>query len=84
MIHAFWLAVMGGMNFVGLINYEDIIRTLSIINPSDYCTITSWKGTSQVLIKYLINYYVKYYYYVKYEDTYDLIRSTKSRWKVKG
>ena len=32
MIHAFWLAVMGGMNFVGLINYEDIIRTLSILH----------------------------------------------------
>ena len=31
-IHAFWLAVMGGMNFVGLINYEDIIRTLSILH----------------------------------------------------
>ena len=31
-IHAFWLAVMGGMNFIGLINYEDIIRTLSILH----------------------------------------------------
>ena len=31
-IHAFWLAFMGGMNFIGLINYEDIIRTLSILH----------------------------------------------------
>ena len=31
-IHAFRLAVMGGMNFIGLINYEDIIRTLSILH----------------------------------------------------
>ena len=31
-IHAFWLAVMGGMNFIGLINYKDIIRTLSILH----------------------------------------------------
>ena len=23
---------MGGMNFIGLINYEDIIRTLSILH----------------------------------------------------
>ena len=31
-IHAFWLAFVGGMNFIGLINYEDVIRTVSIFH----------------------------------------------------
>ena len=31
MTHAFWLALMGVMNFIGLINCEDVIRTVSII-----------------------------------------------------
>ena len=39
-----------------------------------YFTISSWKGISQVLVNQ----------YVKYENTYHLIRSTKSTWKVKG
>ena len=31
MIRPFWSAFMGVMNFIGLINYEDVIRTLSIL-----------------------------------------------------
>ena len=31
-IHAFWLALMGRMNSIGLINYNNIIRTLAILH----------------------------------------------------
>ena len=31
-IHAFWWALMGVMNFIWLINYEHVIRTVSMLH----------------------------------------------------
>ena len=31
-IHAFWLALMGVLNFLGLLSYGDVIRTVSILH----------------------------------------------------
>ena len=49
---------------------------LEIINTAyygSYCTISSLKGTSHILINH----------YVRYKDTHHLIRSTQCTWKEK-
>ena len=73
MISPFRWALMG---VIPLKDWTNMRMSLDLIDTAyngSYFTISSSKRSSQVLVNHSI----------KYEDTYDLICSTKSTWKVK-